>query len=253
MVTARLPGLAPDCAGGRVEIEEGSSSVGMVEIAVGTMRVRASEGAENQARRIAAMVGRARDWAGPILGMTPSLGLHVAGPADWVSVAAEPRLAYGLPHTSDEGDRLVVGVEPAGFFGETARSYATHADGRTRQALLSAFGDGLDLGRFVDAIVVHELGHLYHQQVPFEFPRLWLASIKTLRRPQTHPPTGGTRSRLRSEEERHCGDYGADAPGGVRPYALGSMSCGSTQAGFGRSRILAAGVHSRPVSSLSAP
>jgi hypothetical protein len=149
----------------------------MVEFAVGDMRVSASDGAQAQARRIATMVGRARDWSASILGMTPAFSLHVAGSVDWPAVAAAPELTYGLPHTSDEGDRLIVGAEPADFFAASARSYLPHVDRRTRQALVGAYGDALDLGAFVDAIVVHELGHLYHQQIPFEFPRLWLMEL----------------------------------------------------------------------------
>ena len=149
----------------------------MIELMVGDMRVAASEGAEEQAGRIAAMVERARDWSSPILGMTPAFRLQVSGSADWLAVAAAPGLTYGLPHTSDEGDRLIVGAEPADFFAATARSYMPHADCSTRQALVRAYGVALDLGAFVDAIVVHELGHLYHQQVPFEFPRLWLMEL----------------------------------------------------------------------------
>jgi hypothetical protein len=70
-----------------------------------------------------------------------------------------------------------VGAEPADFFGVTARDYVPHADQHTRQALETAYGHELDLGAFVDAIIVHELGHLYHQQVPFEFPSLWLMEM----------------------------------------------------------------------------
>lgn len=149
----------------------------MVEVSVGAMPVSASEGAEAQARRIATMVEGARGWSASILNMLPAFSLQVAGSTDWPAVAAAPELTYGLPHTSDEGDRLIVGAEPADFFAATARSYLPHVDRRTHQALLRAYGDDLDFGVFVDAIVVHELGHLYHQQIPFEFPRLWLMEL----------------------------------------------------------------------------
>ncbi|MQB00775.1 MAG: hypothetical protein GEU78_10870, partial [Actinobacteria bacterium] len=67
----------------------------MVEIAVGDMPVSASEGAQTQARRIATMVGRAREWSASILGMKPAFSLQVAGSADWPAVAAAPELTYG--------------------------------------------------------------------------------------------------------------------------------------------------------------
>lgn len=148
----------------------------MVELAGTPVPVRASVGAEAQARQIAAMVARARDWGRSVFAMTPTFVLDVVGPQDWLDVAPA-QLAYGLPHTSDKGDRLVVGAEPADFFDATARDYLRHADQHTRQALETAYGSDLDLGTFVDAIIVHELGHLYHQQVPFEFPSLWLMEM----------------------------------------------------------------------------
>lgn len=148
----------------------------MVELAGAPVPVRVSEGAQAQATQIAAMVARARDWATSILGMTPTFRLDVAAPDDWAEVAP-PALAYGLPHTSDDGTRLVVGTEPAGFFGVTVRDYLPHTDQPTQQQLQAAYGHHLDLGPFVDAIIAHELGHLYHQQVPFEFPRLWLMEL----------------------------------------------------------------------------
>lgn len=149
----------------------------MIEVGGDDLSVWVSEGAETQAQHIASMVRRARDWAAPILGMTPSFSLHVSTPTDWAEVAAVPELTYGLPHTSDEGDRLIVGAQPATFFTATARDYLPHADRRSGEVLLGAYGDDLDMAPFVDAIVVHELGHLYHQQVPFEFPRLWLTEL----------------------------------------------------------------------------
>lgn len=148
----------------------------MVKLADAPVAVRASEGAQAQALQIAAMVARAYDWATSILGVDPTFDLEVAGPDDWPEVAP-PSLAYGLPHTSGDGTRLVVGAEPAGFFGDTVRDYLPHADAPTQQLLRMAYGHDLDLAPFVNAIIVHELGHLYHQQVPFEFPQLWLMEL----------------------------------------------------------------------------
>jgi hypothetical protein len=149
----------------------------MVKIEAGNVPLSASQGAEAQARRIATMVERARDWSASIFGMTPAFRLDVSGPDDWPTVAAAPGLTYGLPHTSDEGDRLIVGAEPGAFFAATARSYLPYTTPETREALVRAFGQELHPATFVDAIVVHELGHLYHQQVPFDFPHLWLMEL----------------------------------------------------------------------------
>jgi hypothetical protein len=47
-----------------------TQSLEVVKVTGGDMRVTASDGAQAQALRIAAMVGRARDWATSILGIT---------------------------------------------------------------------------------------------------------------------------------------------------------------------------------------
>jgi hypothetical protein len=33
------------------------------------------------------------------------------------------------------------------------------------------------MSQFADLLVVHELGHLFHEQVPFAFSRLWLREL----------------------------------------------------------------------------
>jgi len=46
--------------------------------------------------------------------------------------------------------------------------------------LSSVYGNSkgeIDLSKFFSTLVIHELGHTYHQQYPFQFPRLWLMEL----------------------------------------------------------------------------
>ncbi len=133
--------------------------------------VHVSDGQEEQALSIARRVDRAEGWLGSNLGFHPTFALYVADESDWSSVAEFP--AYGMPHTADR-ERLVVGTTPAPFFTHAAVTYLPYTSDGTRARLHAAYGDPLDLGSFVDLIAVHELGHLYHEQVPFYFPAFWL-------------------------------------------------------------------------------
>jgi hypothetical protein len=56
-----------------------------------------------------------------------------------------------------------------------------HRSGPGESARLRAhYGeqDGqIDVTPFTSLIVLHQLGHIFHQQVPFEFPRRWLREL----------------------------------------------------------------------------
>lgn len=136
------------------------------------MTVLASVGVGETARAVAAQVRRAQRWAAPILGMEVAFELVVASEADWDDVAQVP---VRLPHADQ--DRVTVGAERGPFFTDVVRAYLPYVTPGTRARLEAAYGPDLDLRPFVDAIVVHELGHVYHLQVPFEFPRFWLAEF----------------------------------------------------------------------------
>jgi hypothetical protein len=45
------------------------------------------------------------------------------------------------------------------------------------QAVYANDSGEIDLSSFYFTLVVHELGHAYHSQFPFQFPRLWLQEL----------------------------------------------------------------------------
>lgn len=134
--------------------------------------VTVSDGCEMEARRVLSQVSRAREWASLVLDRDVEFALVVADEHDWASVAAVP---IHLPHAAT--DRIVVPARPTTAFGESLRTYWPHIDDERRRALTAAYGEALDTTPFVELIVVHELGHLFHLQVPFEFDRFWLTEF----------------------------------------------------------------------------
>ncbi len=136
--------------------------------------VFASAGAEARAGLVAARCERALRHLSGLLGITPRPRLLVLAPGDWAANAAFP--FYGMPHIAGD-ETLVVGATPADFWQGVIR-FAEEALSPAQLACLEEIygtADGrLDPAPFADLLAVHELAHLFHIQVPFVFPRLWL-------------------------------------------------------------------------------
>jgi hypothetical protein len=112
-----------------------------------------------------------------VLGFTPTLRLLVLAPDDWATHAGFP--LYGMPHTA-RGEALVVGETPADFWQGVLHlldDVLTSAQRAETEALYGVVNGQLNVAPLADLIVVHELGHLFHEQVPFSFPRLWLMEL----------------------------------------------------------------------------
>lgn len=136
-----------------------------------------SAGAEARAEQVAEPCERAFHYLKDVLEFTPSFRLLVLSPEDWATHAGFP--LYGMPHTAG-GDTLVVGDGPADFWQGVVRMLDDVLTSAQRAELEDVYGavDGrLDIAPFADLIVIHELGHLFHEQVPFSFPRLWLMEL----------------------------------------------------------------------------
>jgi hypothetical protein len=135
-----------------------------------------STGAEGRADQISARLERAHGYLREVLRFDPQLRLLVLTREDWADHASFP--LYGMPHS--DGGRIFIGTEPADFW----RGAVGMLDGALtrdqRAEIESVYGtaDGrIDMNAFADLIAVHELGHLFHEQVPFAFPRLWLMEL----------------------------------------------------------------------------
>lgn len=136
-----------------------------------------SSGARQQAATYARLLEAAHTFLNEALEFTPELQLFTLAPEDWAEHADFP--VYGLPHTAREKD-IVVGTELGEFWDPIIQLIedTSTPEQRTELLRIHAPANGkLDASALNDLLSVHELGHLYHQQVPFEFPRLWLMEL----------------------------------------------------------------------------
>src|SRR5919197_803958 len=145
-----------------------------VEVAGSAFPVFASPGAEPRARSLARMVEHARDWLSEVLGFEPRVRLQVLDVEAWAAEAPAP--AYGTPHTAG-GDTVVIAAGPSDLFDEIRDVILREASAGPRAQLFQVYGDPPNLSSFVDLLAVHELVHLFHEQVPFAFPKLWLQEV----------------------------------------------------------------------------
>ncbi|NUU22603.1 MAG: hypothetical protein HOV68_13970 [Streptomycetaceae bacterium] len=135
--------------------------------------VRASAGAEARAEELAARTERVLAWMTDALHVVPTLRLNVADQDDWASVTDMP--LYGMPRTLD--GEVTVGIAEAPFYAEQLASYEPHISAATRANLREEFGEPGALLPYYEAIHVHEITHLYHQQDWTSYPDLWLVEL----------------------------------------------------------------------------
>ncbi|MDI2130023.1 hypothetical protein [Yinghuangia seranimata] len=135
--------------------------------------VRASAGAEARAEELAARTERAITWMTDALRFVPTLRLNVADEQDWPSVTDMP--LYGMPRAID--GEITVPVGPAPFYDEQLASYMPYVSEATRANLREQYGEPGSLVSYYEAVHVHELTHLYHQQDWASYPDLWLVEL----------------------------------------------------------------------------
>lgn len=135
--------------------------------------VRASLGAEARAEELAARTERVLAWMTDALHFTPTLRLNVVDEHDWPDVTSMP--LYGMPHAHD--GEITVGVGEAPFYRDQLASFAPHLSEATAANLREEYGDPASLLPYYEAIHVHELTHLYHQQDWNSYPDLWLVEL----------------------------------------------------------------------------
>jgi hypothetical protein len=135
--------------------------------------VRASAGAQQRAEELAARTERVLSWMTDALRFVPTLRLNVVDEEDWPTVTDMP--LYGMPRTLD--GEIAVGIGDAAFYHEQLASYEPHISEPTRANLREEFGDPGNLVPYYEAIHVHELTHLYHQQAWNSYPDLWLVEL----------------------------------------------------------------------------
>ena len=137
--------------------------------------VRASRGAEEHAKRLAAMVEDARGWFADVLGVAKAqTRVLCLSPADWNAYCPVP--VFGVPY-EDDGRGIIVGHGRAGFVTEFVEEAWPHADAALRARLKRAYGSPADATPYLDLVAVHELAHGVQVQDGWEFARFWLYEL----------------------------------------------------------------------------
>ncbi|WP_406284196.1 hypothetical protein [Embleya sp. NBC_00896] len=135
--------------------------------------VHLSPGAEERAAFVAGRVERAAAWLSEQLGVTPRIRLSVADADDWDSVATAP--LYGTPQGTE--DHLRVAADDGWFGTELYASIRPHVSAGTADLLRAAYGEPPALRPYFDLVAVHELTHLFQDQVWPAYPGMWIAEL----------------------------------------------------------------------------
>jgi hypothetical protein len=140
--------------------------------------VAASRGHAAAAARAAQRTERAYWYLRRLFGFTPRFRLLVLGPEDWARYAEVA--TFGVVHIA-AGGHLIVGSEPAAAWHGVSRELAALLPAPKLRALVKVHGQdrtypaGPDLAGVADALLAHELAHLFAAQAKLVFPRRWLA------------------------------------------------------------------------------
>lgn len=134
--------------------------------------IKVSAGFEDVARRASLLCMSAKERLDNLFQFSPTITLYVLSEKDWENYSFGP--VYGMPHYSAR--RIIMAAEKAGFWKKMIQLIQEDEPQNTeilRTVYADASGD-IDLSAFFSVLTIHELGHAYHAQLPFQFPRLWL-------------------------------------------------------------------------------
>jgi hypothetical protein len=140
--------------------------------------VVASPGSRRAAARLARRAERAYWYLRQALDFTPRrLRLVILDRDAWHEHAET--CEFGLMHVNGAGD-LVIGAEPADAWSDVGAWFAERLDKRALGLLTSVHGQDLRtrgpaLGALAEALIAHELAHVFAQDAGVRFPRRWLA------------------------------------------------------------------------------
>jgi hypothetical protein len=150
---------------------------GLVPLPWFAFEVTSSPGCREAAARLARRAERAYWLLRQALEVAPALRLRVLDRTAWRALRDAP--AFGVMHVDVDGT-LVVGAEPAAAWTEVSAWLAAHLDADTLAQLTRIHGEdprtrGPALGPLAEALIAHEVGHLFAEAVGARFPARWLA------------------------------------------------------------------------------
>jgi hypothetical protein len=137
--------------------------------------VRYSEGTHAEAVRLAELAKDAYEYFRRLFpGAEPAITARFLTPADW------PSGGYGVPAYDPFERSLRIATEDNRFwqsFGRAARVASPFAAYRQLKRTYAEEDGDLQLRRFFDLLVVHELEHAFEHQALATFPALWLSEV----------------------------------------------------------------------------
>jgi hypothetical protein len=152
---------------------DGAKHQGLASLSGFPFQVHTSASTREQARRLADRCARAYSYLSDLLDFGPECALVVLDRSDWVERASNP--LYGMPYYS-AGNLFMAGE--ASDLAARLEDVAGSASPLAAEILSEVYGTGSDrLTPFADMLVVHELGHAFHDGVPSLFPRSWLMEL----------------------------------------------------------------------------
>jgi hypothetical protein len=138
--------------------------------------VTCTPGARRTAGRIARRAEHTYWFLRRTLDFTAPVKLRVLDRAAWADYAETP--AYGVTHVTASG-HLVTGSEPADAWSMISAWLRTRLEPRALASLLRLHGQdpvsgGPALGAVAEALIAHELAHVFADAAGVRFPRRWL-------------------------------------------------------------------------------
>jgi hypothetical protein len=139
--------------------------------------VYASSSLDQIAHPIATRFTRAYHFLHQTLGTSPQVGLLVLSREDWLRYAALP--VYGLTHYDLAQRMVIAGGQPSTFW-HPVLEMLSETSAQLLQELHQIYEqpDGqIDLTTHIDLWIAHDLGHAFHLQRSYWFPRRWLMEL----------------------------------------------------------------------------
>ena len=139
--------------------------------------VYASPALDQIAHPIATRFTRGYHFLRKALGASPQVGLLVLSSEDWLRYTALP--VYGLTHYDLAQQMVITGGQPSTFW-HLVLAMLAETSAQLLQELRAVYEqpDGqIDLAAHIDLWIVHDLGHAFHLQRSYWFPRRWLMEL----------------------------------------------------------------------------
>lgn len=152
------------------------SYTNLQRLAINTLPIFASLKTDPSAIKLATRFAHAYPFLSTLLNATPAVGLLILSPADWSSYAHAAFPSYGLTHYDHKRQLIITGVE-VGDFWQPLLDMMQRMTNAQQHELAQVYGlrnGWIDLTAHVDTYVVHDLGHAFHLQADYWFPRRWL-------------------------------------------------------------------------------